>query len=148
MTMNFKAATYNQYGTIDMEVEHPDFGWIPFTASETDSEDYCRELFAAAVSTALPYVAPVYTDEERRAMMPALSARQFWMAAANIDIDKDVIVSAIKANMADGVDRKMMIAELESGSFERTNPTIIDVMELMSIPAAQVDDLWIWAAGI
>lgn len=70
------------------------------------------------------------------------------MAAANIDIDKDVIIAAIKAEMADGVDRKMKIAELESGSFERQNPTITDVMDLMDIPAAQVDDLWIWAAGI
>ncbi len=98
--------------------------------------------------TIADYVAPVHSVEETRAMMPSLTSRQFWMAAANIDIDKDVIVTAIKAEVPDGVDRKMMIAELESGSFERLNPTIIDVMDLMDIPAYQVDDLWIWAAGL
>jgi len=39
----------------------------------------------------------------------------------------------------------MMIAELESGSFERTNVAIVEVMDLMNIPAYQVDDLWMWA---
>lgn len=148
--MNFKNAVFcaADNARIDMEIEHPDFGWIPFTADPTDVEQHGRDLYAAALTSALPYVAPVYTPEQRRSMMPALSARQFWMAAANIDIDKDVIIAAIKAEMADGVDRKMMIAELESGSFERTNPTISDVMNLMDIPAEQIDDLWMWAAGI
>lgn len=98
--------------------------------------------------TIADYVAPVYTIEEIRARMPDLTARQFWMAAANIDIDKDVIIAAIKADVPDGVDRKMMIAELESGSFERTNVSIVEVMDLMDIPAYQVDDLWIWAAQL
>lgn len=88
-----------------------------------------------------PYTVPVLTPEEIRSGMPSLTSRQFWMAAANIDIDKDVIIAAIKAEVPDGVDRKMMIAELESGSFERLNPTIIDVMNLMDIPAYQVDSL-------
>lgn len=98
--------------------------------------------------TILPYSVPVITDDEKRAAMPDLSARQFWMAAASIDIDKDSIITTIKANMADGVDRKMMIAELESSSFERVSPTIVDVMGMMNIPADQVDDLWTWAAGL
>lgn len=80
--------------------------------------------------------------------MPSLTSRQFRMAAAIIDIDKDVIVAAIKAEVPDGVDRKIMIAELEGGSLERTNITIVEVMELMDIPAYQVDSLWIWAAGL
>ncbi|AYD01747.1 hypothetical protein [Neorhizobium sp. NCHU2750] len=149
MTMNFKNAVFcAENAKIDMEIEHPIYGWIPFTADPNDVEQHGRDLYAAALASALPYVAPVYTPEQRRSMMPALSARQFWMAAANIDIDKDVIIDAIKAEMPDSVDRKMMIAELESGSFERLNPTIIDVMQLMEIPAEQVDDLWVWATGI
>ena len=95
-----------------------------------------------------PHVEPVLTPEEIRAQMPALTSRQFWMATANIDIDKDVIVSTIKAAMPDSVDRKMMIAELEASKFERTNPTVIDLMELLDIPAEQVDALWVWAATL
>ena len=95
-----------------------------------------------------PYVEPVFTPEEIRARMPALTSRQFWMAAANIDIDKDGIVSTVKAAMPDSVDRKMTIAELEASTFERTNPTVAEVMALLDIPAEQVDALWTWAADL
>ncbi|RYG85156.1 MAG: hypothetical protein EON58_23335, partial [Alphaproteobacteria bacterium] len=35
-----------------------------------------------------PYVDVVKTPDMIRAEMPALTSRQFWMAAANIDVDK------------------------------------------------------------
>ena len=95
-----------------------------------------------------PYVEPVYSIDEQRAMMPRLTSRQFWMAAANIDVDKDLLVTTIKTAMPDSIDRKMKIAELEASTFERLNPTVIDLMELMGIPADQVDALWIWAASL
>ena len=95
-----------------------------------------------------PFIEPVLTPDEIRANMPALTSRQFWMAAANIDIDKDVLVSTIKAAMPDSIDRKMMIAELEASKFERMNPTVIDLMALLEIPAEQVDALWTWASGL
>ncbi len=50
-----------------------------------------------------PYVEPVYSIEETRAIIPPLTARQLWMAA-NVNIDKDVIVAAIKAEVPDGDD--------------------------------------------
>lgn len=31
---------------IDCEIEHPVFGWIPFTANPQDVEEHGRELFA------------------------------------------------------------------------------------------------------
>lgn len=38
---------YNQVGTIDCEVNHPQYGWIPFTASPNDDQAHGRELYAA-----------------------------------------------------------------------------------------------------
>ncbi|WP_313199913.1 hypothetical protein [Rhizobium sp.] len=150
MTLNFKNAKFinAELTAIDLELNHPSFGWIPFTARAGDVEEYGRSLFALAESSAAPFVAPVYTADELRARMPNLTARQFWMTAANINIDKDVLLAAIKAEMEDSIDRKMMIAELESSTFERLNPTVIDLMVLMDIPAEQVDDLWVWASGL
>jgi hypothetical protein len=29
---------YNQLGTIDVEVNHPEFGWIPFTYDSSDTQ--------------------------------------------------------------------------------------------------------------
>ncbi len=90
----------------------------------------------------------VPTPEEIRLTMPNLTSRQFWMAAASIDIDKNVLVNLIKAVYPEGVDRKMMIAELETSSFERNNVTVVELMELMEITPEQADDLWMWATGI
>jgi hypothetical protein len=117
-----------------------------------DDEKYLSDWIVENEGLIEPYVSPpAPTLQEIRAQMPALTSRQFWMAAANIGTsgtDKDVIIAAIKAEMADSVDRKMMIAELESSTFERVNPTIVKVLALMQIPAEQVDDLWVWAAGL
>jgi len=34
-------------GMTDCEVEHPVYGWVPFTASPHDVESHGREIFAA-----------------------------------------------------------------------------------------------------
>lgn len=41
---------YNQFGTIDIEIEHPRFGWIPFTADPNDTEPMGRKLHQKAVA--------------------------------------------------------------------------------------------------
>ena len=48
---------------IDLEVEHPEYGWIPFTVNPDDVEAYGRQLYAEAVAgqfgPVAEYVAPV-----------------------------------------------------------------------------------------
>lgn len=43
---------------VDIELNHPTFGWIPFTASPDDPEEYGRELYAAIIELGniAPYV--------------------------------------------------------------------------------------------
>lgn len=43
--MNFKNAEYLKDGRIKCEVEHPKLGWIPYTASKDDSEEFGKKLF-------------------------------------------------------------------------------------------------------
>lgn len=68
MTIECRNPQYNAQGTIDLELNHPEFGWIPFTASADDSEELGRDLFARAVAGEFgpvePYVAPVPTPEQ------------------------------------------------------------------------------------
>jgi len=45
MDFNYKNAIYNQFNTIDCEIEHPEYGWIPFTASPDDCEEHGRNLY-------------------------------------------------------------------------------------------------------
>lgn len=66
--MEFRNPQYTKDGRVDIELNHPDYGWIPFTADPNDVELHGRELFAAAVAVGpAPYeppAPPAYTDEE------------------------------------------------------------------------------------
>jgi hypothetical protein len=55
--MRYKNPIFNANGSIDLELEHPIHGVIPFTASPNDPEEHGRLLFADAQATAAPYVA-------------------------------------------------------------------------------------------
>jgi len=59
MMMNIRNAVYNRFGTIDCEVLHPQFNWIPFTASPDDEEKVGRDIYDEALKlNPAPYVAP------------------------------------------------------------------------------------------
>jgi len=59
--MEFRNPTYNRHGTIDCEIDHPHFGWIPFTASPDDVEPATAPIHDAIVASGVPiapYVPP------------------------------------------------------------------------------------------
>jgi len=62
--MEVRNSVYNEHGTIDCEVEHPDYGWIPFTASPEDPEEHGRQLFSALKDAAAAYTPPPPPPEE------------------------------------------------------------------------------------
>lgn len=51
----YRNAVHTESGAIDLEINHPRFGWIPFTASPDDQEDYGREIFNQMSDKAQPY---------------------------------------------------------------------------------------------
>lgn len=59
--IEYRNPAYNENGTIDVEINHPDFGWIPFTASADDVEPHGRQIFNDLQDEAAPYVAPEAT---------------------------------------------------------------------------------------
>lgn len=56
----FRRAAYDVGGTITCEINHPIFGWIPFTASPYDVEPHGRAIFNHIVNVGpvAPYVEP------------------------------------------------------------------------------------------
>ena len=50
--------TYNAHGTVDMEIDHPQYGWIPFTANPNDTEQLGVDLYNAAIAGTLGTIAP------------------------------------------------------------------------------------------
>jgi hypothetical protein len=53
--VEYRTPAFNASGSIDVEINHPDFGWIPFTASPDDCEDHGRQMFADLQPEAAPY---------------------------------------------------------------------------------------------
>lgn len=56
--MNIRNPVLNANGGIDCEINHPLFGWIPFTAREDDVEAHGREIFALAAAMNPPPAPP------------------------------------------------------------------------------------------
>lgn len=59
--MQVKNPRYNQHGTIDCDLEHPTFGWIPFTASPDDVEEHGRVIYQEILDSGVeiePYNPP------------------------------------------------------------------------------------------
>lgn len=54
--MEYRNSFFNQHGTIDADINHPDFGWIPCTFSPDDEPT--AWLFHAAKEHATAYVSP------------------------------------------------------------------------------------------
>lgn len=46
--MKIRNPKYTATGRIDCEINHPEFGWLPFTASPDDPEAHGREIFVLA----------------------------------------------------------------------------------------------------
>lgn len=69
--MQTRNLQYNAHGTVDMEINHPTLGWIPFTASPNDTEQLGKDLYAEAIAGTLgaiaAYVAPILSSADQRA---------------------------------------------------------------------------------
>jgi len=60
--MEIKELIYNENGTIDLQLNHPSHGWIPFTASPDDCEAHGRLIYKNAKAGNYGPIAP-YTVE-------------------------------------------------------------------------------------
>ncbi len=82
--MDYRNARYTSAGDIDCEVDHPSFGWIPFTASPDDTEKAGRDLFAKIEQdgSAAAYVPPDPVDELALWRQSARTTRTEFCVAA------------------------------------------------------------------
>lgn len=52
--MEFSNPVFNAVGTIDCDINHPDFGWIPYTCSDVENPEFYAELLAAGPAAYVP----------------------------------------------------------------------------------------------
>jgi hypothetical protein len=63
--MEFRNAVFGPNNSIECEVNHPVYGWIPFTATPDDVEEHGRAIHAAALAAGPgPYVPPPLPSDE------------------------------------------------------------------------------------
>lgn len=85
---------------------------------------------------------PVPTQEELWAAMPPLSPRQIRLGLASIGIT-EAKVDALLVDDAMG-----MIEWKHATEFKRTHPLVTALSAALSIPAEQIDALWVWASNL
>ena len=138
-TRNLK---HNADSTIDMEIEHPVYGWVPFTASHNDCEEHGKALYAAAIAGELgpvaPYIPPpepTYAERLAAARASAtLTPREFFLGLDAMGIYDTV--------MAAELPRAARI-ELETAThFDRTWPTLVEVAHSLGFTDEQLDALF------
>lgn len=54
VTFEVRNARWDDVGGITLELRHPVFGWVPFTAREDDVEALGRDVYQAGAAGAFP----------------------------------------------------------------------------------------------
>lgn len=142
MAYNIRNKRYNKAGTIDLEWEHPEFGWIDITTSSDDVVDHCRELYTQALEEGniAAYTPP--SAEEVRASMPSLTRRQLRLGLLTVGVTS-AQVTAVIAAMPAGMDKEVAQIEWEDAStFNRTHPLIASVGAALGLSDTHIDTLW------
>lgn len=90
---------------------------------------------------------------EMPVVYPTLTPRQLWLAAREISITKDQVLALIEAmpeTTPEEIDDKQvaMIEIMEAPSYKRDHPLVAMLSGLVGLTPTELDDLWIWAAGL
>lgn len=76
--MDVRNPVFTADGRIDCEIEHPAFGWIPFTASDTDPQILGRAVFAYALELGPAEHVPAPEPEPAAARTVATGLRRLF----------------------------------------------------------------------
>lgn len=131
-------------GDIDCEVMHPEYDWIPFTASASDPTEHGRAIHAAAIlMVPAPYVAAPLAPPEVPQVVTMRQARLALLAAG--------MLPTVEAAISALPDPPRTAARIEwdySNEVHRDKPFVQMLGEALGLSAAQLDNLFIEAAKL
>jgi len=135
--MNIKNISYNRFETIDCEYEHPEFGWIPYTADPNDVEQLSRDIYVEATNgnhVIAPYVPPPQQIPQ------AVSPRQIRQALTRFDLRTQVeaAVAAGDQDLKDWWEFSTVV--------ERNHPMVVGMATALGISDHTLDAIFL-AAG-
>lgn len=136
---------YNLHGGVDLEYNHPEYGWIPFSAHPDDVEELGRDLYEFAANSGLPIAdAP----EPPTPPLTHLTRRQLRLGLLANGITTEDVEGAIAA-IPDAMDRA--VAEIEWADaliYERDHPLIEQVGTALGLTPEQIDTMWLGASKL
>ena len=138
--MEFRNPAYNAYGTIDCEINHPDYGWIPHTIP---ADEHPRLQADAIEAGPVPYVMPdqsVTIAAERRGMYCTPMHGQLALGETNWGI-----ILAWRDTQATWA-QKVIIDSAQT--WVRNSQNIAFFAYLLNFTDEQTDDLFRTAMGI
>lgn len=138
--MDYRNAKRIADGRIDCEINHPEYGWIPFTADASDAgaQFDVADLFARADSdpNTKPYDPPPPVVPS---VVSRFQARAALMQAGLLDQAEAAVLQA--GPLA-------QLAWADAQEFRRNSPTINSLAALVGLTEAQIDALFISASQI
>jgi len=135
--IEFRNPAFNAAGTIDVEINHPQLGWIPFTASPDDVTEYGPAIYAEAIQgDVAEYVPPEPVVPDR------VTARQFKLALLQAGL-----LASVEGWIATQ-SQAVQIAYANSGTFVRTEPMMEAGFTALGFTPEQIDAFFTAAAEI
>lgn len=137
----YRNPTFTASGRIDCEINHPEYGWLPFTV---DPQDTGAAFDVAALDAAIrqaggiaAYVPPSAADllaAERETMRCSRFQARAAIHLAGLTDDVEAAVTA--------ADPLVQIAWADATEFYRASPTIAALAAAIGLTDADVDDLF------
>lgn len=148
--MNIRNAKYTETGTIECEIEHPEFGWIPFHATQNDPDEKGRLVYEEAVQGTVAAYEPVSISEEDRLNNWRLFAR-VTPRQARLALIQNGLLAGVDAaiDAIEEPDRSIVATEWQYASvIERSSPWINTMASALGLTDEQMDDLFELAATL
>lgn len=149
-TLEIRNPQYNHIGTIDCEINHPVYGWIPFTAQPNDVELAGREIYTQVMlenaGEIAPYIAP--TVNEDALLTEWRNTTEVTRFQARAALYQAGYMDAINAYMNAEADPIAKMAWEDAQVFRRMSPTVLALQTKLDLSDAQLDDLFKFAMTI
>ncbi|WP_085618860.1 MULTISPECIES: hypothetical protein [unclassified Pseudomonas] len=141
-----RAPAFNEVGTIDCELNHPDLGWIKFTASPDDCEPMGREVHAALLAGAAGAIKAYDPTIAPRFVPSTITRRQALLALLDIGMLDDL--EAAIASIESAIDKRKAQIEYDTAEWSRQNTWLKAITSEIGMTPSGLDDLFINASTL